>query len=411
MSAANESPAATPSLRRLPFTVRLSPSFVNPLLALPASERFPVANVHGLLFGLNDNTSVHVLKTQPFTIDLEQARDKPDYANEKKEFERAFEAAHKNLELKDRSLVGWYAMRESGGLLQSDIEFHNRHFPRPGDLAIIVRSNLPNEIICELYSRSIDGALTEENHRWGALRQAREATLEESTEVTMRTQMRDDFFLRAYQQSYEPETGAKPSLLKRVFSRSPKALEQHPESNLPDLPRLAAATQRSNELVRAGDPPPVISIPMAPARSGALLWVMALVLFGLAAAGTFTFVRNRLASNNVKTLTNSSSPLGLKLEGQNNRILVTWNRNSDAAKSATGGRLVIDDSDRHQTINLEADQIANGSVLYTPSSADVTFRLEFLNQSGKILDESLRLLDSSTNAASRGGRKLSPPAR
>ena len=405
MSTASDSSEATPSLRRLPFTVRLAPSFLNPLLSMPAGETLPAAGVDGLLFGLNDATSVHVLNTHPCSF-------KPllEHAEEKRVLQTAFDAAHKDAELKELSLVGWYGMRQSGGLLETDIEFHNRHFPHPGDLAIVIRPHLANEIICELYSRSIEGVLSEDSHRWGIVRLSRNAKLEASTEAVMRTQMRDDFFLRAYQQTYEPGVETKPSFWTRVFrggGRTPlnPLPEPPPSPPPPSKPMLTARSQSGNELARTYDLPGFLSASTKPAGNQVLLWILAVALFGLAAVGTFAVVRSKVLPNNLRMLTHSASPLGLRVEGQGSRILVTWDRNGAIAKYSASGRLFINDGARQQTISLDANQIANGSVLYSPNSADVTLRLEFLNEKGEATGETLRLLDGSL--AAPGSTKIS----
>ena len=405
MSTASDSSEATASLRRLPFTVRLAPSFVNPLLAMPAGDKLPTAGVDGLLFGVSDATSVHVLKTHPCSF-------KPllEHAEEKRVLQTAFDAAHKDPELKELSLLGWYGMRQSGGLLETDIEFHSRHFPHPGDLAIIIRPHLANEIICELYSRSIEGVLSEDSHRWGAVRLARNAKLEASTEVIMRAQMRDDFFLRAYQQTYEPEAEAKPSFWTRVFGgggRKPldRLPEPPPSRPSPSQPMLTARSQSGNELARTHDIPSFLSASTKPAGNQVLLWILAVALFGLAAVGTFAVVRSQVLPNNLRMPAHATSPLGLRVEGQGSRILVTWDRNGATAKSSASGRLFINDGAQQQTISLDANQIANGSVLFSPNSADVTLRLEFLNEKGEATGETLRLLDGSS--ASPGSTKIS----
>ena len=183
-----------PSLRRLPFTVFLAPELVNALKKQLPEEETPA--ISGWLLGVNDNTTIHVRQAYPCARNADNAGALTGSV--------AATEAQSVAESKGLSVVGWYALRSTTGLQAADIEFHSQQFPRPGDLAVIVRPESPTEAVFELYSRSVDGLLTEDEFRWGLLPLPNEAQLTQSAEVTMRSPMRDDFFLRAYDQTDEP---------------------------------------------------------------------------------------------------------------------------------------------------------------------------------------------------------------
>ncbi len=110
------------------------------------------------------------------------------------------------------------------------------------------------------------------------------------------------------------------------------------------------------------------------------------------------YVKNRLEAdrNLAPELLQSTFPapgLGLRVETQADRLLVTWNRSSSIARIAAKGVLVIDDGTTHREVPLDSRQIADGSVLYKPASDDVSFRLELYGNQGSATTESMRVLD------------------
>jgi TonB family protein len=90
--------------------------------------------------------------------------------------------------------------------------------------------------------------------------------------------------------------------------------------------------------------------------------------------------------------------LGLHVESQGERLLLSWNRRNPVVASANDGTLQIFDGAQHREIHLDGNQVADGSVLYKPVSGDVTFRLEVHGAEQSSAIGSMRVLDA-TNAA------------
>ena len=68
--------------------------------------------------------------------------------------------------------------------------------------------------------------------------------------------------------------------------------------------------------------------------------------------------------------------LGVIVEPAGDLLRLTWNRETSAVHSATAAVLRISDGAARRDITLDPQQLSSGSILYRPSSADVTFRLE-----------------------------------
>ena len=88
------------------------------------------------------------------------------------------------------------------------------------------------------------------------------------------------------------------------------------------------------------------------------------------------------------------SALTLQLTEHGSRLLVSWDRRNRAVEAAIAGTLEIEDGERRQQIQLDAEQIRNGVVSYKPNSADLTFRLKLRSKNGENTAAILRSLDS-----------------
>src|SRR5215472_8867187 len=76
-----------------------------------------------------------------------------------------------------------------------------------------------------------------------------------------------------------------------------------------------------------------------------------------------------------------TSPLQLRVERNNGELLLTWNRDTDAIRNATKATLMITDGEQHENIDMDLSQLRNnGSIVYQPSSSDVSFTMEMIGR-------------------------------
>jgi hypothetical protein len=91
--------------------------------------------------------------------------------------------------------------------------------------------------------------------------------------------------------------------------------------------------------------------------------------------------------------TSSNDPkLDLEVRDEKGRMHLSWNRNSESARSAVSGEVQITDSDTVHSIQLHREDITGGSVVYTPRASDVTFRLLMRDREGKAVAEMIRVV-------------------
>ncbi len=88
-----------------------------------------------------------------------------------------------------------------------------------------------------------------------------------------------------------------------------------------------------------------------------------------------------------------TSSLALRVERSAGQLLLTWNREAEAVRAATRAVLSISDGPQQENVELGLEQLRNGSVVYSPLTSDVSFRLEVIaaNQE-KSTSEHVRVL-------------------
>ncbi len=422
MSIADQRVAASSLPRRIPLGVRLSPQFVNRLCGRVQKTGPEQAQMAGLLFGIAGESLIIVQAFRSFTgADSNGAAlDGPRLAQA---LERSFIASQTDPEVSALDVIGWYALRPAGGLHGRDVEFHNAHFPSPNDLAIILRQQGDNDVLLELYTKAKTGPLSPEEHRWGALRLATDVPALGPIEVTMRTtgggeELESFESLDRALDNGQRKTGLRariPLVLrpKRTAEHAPSetgnsapspALDPAiPRSAQPSIVRerpAASHAARPVHPIKAGDPPglPVLFTPPKP-RSP---WFPSAVLFAVVAGATFAilFIHGLPPGSAMPAFLRAILPdsgLGLHVQTQGDRVMLSWNRRNSVVRSATQGILHIDDGSQHRDFTLNAGQAENGAVLYRPKSDDVTFRLEVRNQQGAAATETIRVLDGAGN--------------
>jgi hypothetical protein len=151
-----------------------------------------------------------------------------------KAFQATLAEADDDPELAPFKLVGWFSLRGSSGLLTSDVDFHNRHFKSPENLALVIWREADTQVIAELYSKADNGVLSSEEYRWSSVRLSSEMRhVSEPIDLAMRVKVNEDSYLRAYQSTDRPEKRAEwkkiawsaKRSMQSLLSRRPKAEE------------------------------------------------------------------------------------------------------------------------------------------------------------------------------------------
>ena len=115
--------------------------------------------------------------------------------------------------------------------------------------------------------------------------------------------------------------------------------------------------------------------------------VIALILVGLFVYPGF------LKHGSIPVGSDSASSISLRVERTGTDILLTWNRDSASIRNASRAVLYIFDGDRHENYDMDLGQLRNGSIVYSPITADVSFRMDVTRQGKSTpVSESVRFL-------------------
>jgi protein TonB len=145
---------------------------------------------------------------------------------------------------------------------------------------------------------------------------------------------------------------------------------------------------------------------------GVLLW--AGVAAALAACSGALFVYPGLVRHHAPP---PPAALTLRIEHTATDLLLTWNRDSEAVRNAKKAVLSITDGERQENLDLNLSDLRNGSIVYSPLSADVSFRMEVTGaDKSKTASESVRVLRTKpspmpdTSGAAPAKQGNAPPA-
>ncbi len=127
-------------------------------------------------------------------------------------------------------------------------------------------------------------------------------------------------------------------------------------------------------------------------RGSKVVWAVALLaLAGVAGGGYFLYPGFHKTSG--ASSVGDTSPLNLRVEHSGPDLLLTWNRDAAGVKNAAHAVLSISDGERHENYDMDPGQLFNGSIVYSPLTPDVSFRLEVTGRNHAVIaSESVRVL-------------------
>ena len=191
----------------IPFKVRLEPYLVESICELSRLVR-DKGNQHNDLSGLLFGRAEAGIRTAEALKTFADAGTHSELARRErweKAYKSTLEESKIDPELSALDVVGWFSFRTGSGLLSSDVIFHNQHFRKSEDLALIIWREGPSQITTEVYSRSDKDVLTSEDYRWGSVRLSADIRhMREPVELAMRMKLSDDSFLRPYDSEEKP---------------------------------------------------------------------------------------------------------------------------------------------------------------------------------------------------------------
>ncbi len=289
--------------------------------------QFPRGGVEvgGVLFGRLEGGLTRILASRPAACEYKFG---PSYQLSEKD-DQAFGALLRAPEtdplLAALEPVGWYLSHTRSGvcLTQQDLELHNRHFPKPFQVALVVRPESFGPSRAGFFFREADGTIrTESSH--------------------------GEFALAA--RARRPR-GAVPKDVS-----APETAPARPETRFPES--------------RSGSRPAPAPAPHGPAPASSrrrTVWAGAAVLL----------IGAILAAELLITRKTASAPPSLALSALDvdGQLQIVWDRDSAVVRQAMGGSLEIVDGSRRLVLPFTAAGLRRGSVTYARRSGMVEVRL------------------------------------
>jgi proteasome lid subunit RPN8/RPN11 len=297
-------------------------------------------------------------------------------------------------------VVGWYHShtRTSVNLSDSDLTIHNRFFPEPWQVALVVKPHTMEPMRGGFFFRGPGGII----HTGASYR---EFPIEP---MPMQQVPRAVPMEPPGQSPYRP-SAAGPIIDVRAAAETPPApvapvVDVRPEPKAPpapmppivevraepvDAPAPAAAPSRASaprpvpEAAPAAAPLPVPSV-FEQRQDRSWTWLMVSLAVGLLlAVGIAAYVERHawfpaVAGAPRQTPSPVNAAIGLNTLDQAGQLQIRWDANSAAARSATGARLEITDGGPPSSIPLDARHLASGVFTYARRGerVDVTLALD-----------------------------------
>jgi hypothetical protein len=354
------------------------------------------------------------------------------------------------------SPIGWYAIRFAGepGLLERDIEFHNRYFRGPFDVALLLRPD-PTSLNLGLYTAKPNTAISMQEHRRGSIRLQKATPLSGAIDVPLVDSTNDKLYLNVYEaansldreedrtkrsgplsafalasrfglnrtEGGESEPPAKPIDREVPDNRAKPSAPREAVSTGPVLTRSRVSAQGAvnassmqAQPQSGGNPPPQVFFPppSTPAGSSSgktdlfrvAVWVLGTIIVSVATyIGAHLYLKPELLKLAAQARTETASDthqtesprstLDLRVSQNGTALELQWDRLSPIIQPAMSGTLTVTDGGLTRQIYLSGEQLRTGHIVYTPSLGDVTFRLEVRDSVSHTVAESISVLGSS----------------
>jgi len=319
-------PAAAPefsawTVPELSFRIEYSGEVLEQIrqTAVEGYHRVPRGGVEtgGILFGTHIKGAVRITAWRPIACDYTSGPSFLLSENDEAALARALKAYARNPRLTGLQPVGWYRShnRSQIWLSDSDLTFFNRFFPRPWQIALIVRPASFAPTRAGFFFRHADGSLrTESSYQEFVL----------TPLLTARPAEFDD---------PEPEPPSEESPVAAAHAESAPSIQLEPPALEP--PRM---------------------------REGRRAWYIAAALCLAGAALAFWLML---------------PPRGLSLSvvETQGELHIAWDSSAKSIQDAKSGRLQIDDRGAHTEVKLTPADLRSASVFYARQSGNVAVRL------------------------------------
>lgn len=101
-------------------------------------------------------------------------------------------------------------------------------------------------------------------------------------------------------------------------------------------------------------------------------------------------------------------PLGLRIDRQRDGVVIRWNRDSEALRTASRAVLEIEDGIQTRSLDLDSSELVEGSLFYKPSSDKVDFRLTAYAPDDSSISDAVQILGALSRLAANTPEAKTP---
>ncbi|MBM3746049.1 MAG: TonB family protein [Acidobacteria bacterium] len=193
----------------------------------------------------------------------------------------------------------------------------------------------------------------------------------------------------------EPAPPPKPEARAVVPAAVAKREEVKP-APAPVRPEPATSAPKKEEpaapVAARWEDPPLLGTPPEELPSRVRWYLIAAALaVALIGTGGYLYMRSGGGSPSASTAADAAG-LALRVERNAGQLLLSWNREATVIRTAQKAVLSISDGDHREDVDLDLGQLRSGSIVYSPITNDVSFRLDVVDAKGKNVNESVRVI-------------------
>lgn len=345
-----------------PFTIEYSPRALDDIRLAVTDAFFSLprggAEIGGLLLGLQERGRIAVVESLPF--DCEHAFG-PSFVLSDRDFTQLSEliaAAGRNADLR---VVGWWHSHTRSEIFLSDADqkIHNRFFPEPWQVALVLKPHTFQPMRAGFFFREADGSI----HATTSYHEFRVEPL------PMRPAGAAPPPVSAAREVAQKETGARVIDVAAVTETAP------PPGGPAGGPEPSRAEVAPPSFLAGADVEPR-------GGRGWIGWVAA--IFGVAFAIGGYATRDRwLAPHQTSIRPAPVQTVGLNTIDRDGQLQIRWNGDAPPVQSAAAGSLLILDGGATMTIPLDRPHVQSGAYTYSRKSGRVDVTLTVSQPDGK----------------------------
>lgn len=305
--------------------------------------------IGGVLFGTIAGAEVRLLAYRPLEIEYLNG---PSFALSNKDeisLRQLIEASQSDPELESMEPVGWYHShtRSDISLSDEDISIHQRYFPRPEQVALVIRPHKLEPAQAGCFLRNADGSL------------------------------RGDAPQATFALSRPGKDGSK-----RVDTTAPSPVVPLSLTDLGVHAPVAKSSFSASSIHTL-----VVDSDQAAPNSGRRIWGLVTVAAAMLCVAAVIFLQNRSPA------AREPAPMWVHLSDAGSQLTITWNRSSPAvAQARTAEILITDGGQQTARVPLDKESLRRGTIIYARHSGNVEVRMRVQSEADRVLEEVVRFI-------------------